>query len=65
MKNLHAHIDWIAAQARLDIAKQALHAHAHIDGLIEQYRIEDAFRNRSLAQKRRWENFRKFQGGGK
>lgn len=65
MKALHDSIERNAKHAIKMAALERMRAMIEIDELLERYRIEDAFRNRSLAQKKRWENFRKFNGGGK
>lgn len=62
---LHKLIEQQCESARRVIKLESMRAMLQIDELLERYRIEDAFRNRSLAQKRRWANFRKFTGGGK
>lgn len=65
MNARHQQIERHAERVNVEIIKHSMRVMAGIDDLLERYRIEDAFRNRSLAQKRRWENFRKFNGGGK
>lgn len=65
MNDRHHQIDRHAERAQAEIRKHSMRAMEWIDEMLERYRIEDAFRNRSLAQKRRWANFRKFTGGGK
>lgn len=59
---MHEQINRHAQQAKVEIIKHGMRARSEIDELMERYRLEDLFRARSEGQKRRWANFKRFNG---